>query len=129
MCVLYITGAENLSEHLWSPVDCMLFISLSTFHIFIFFSRNTGPISIELGTKRAWVKRIQVSSNERPLHFLRGDDSSIVRMHWQLLNIIAPEQRSQFSQTDWWFFKISSRTTGPISQISSNGKFWKTSTN
>ena len=29
-------------------------------HIFIFFSRATGPVSTELGTKHPWMKRIQV---------------------------------------------------------------------
>ena len=50
--------------------DCLFFVSgclsipssvhLLTFHILIFFSRTTGPISTKLGTKHPWVKGIQV---------------------------------------------------------------------
>ena len=34
----------------------------------IFFSRTTGPISTNLGTKHPWVKGIQVCSNEEPIN-------------------------------------------------------------
>ena len=34
----------------------------------IFFSRTTGPISTEIGTKHPWVKGIQVCSNEEPIN-------------------------------------------------------------
>ena len=38
----------------------------------ISYSRTTGPISIKLGTKHPWVKRIQVYSNEGPHPFSKG---------------------------------------------------------
>ena len=34
----------------------------------IFFSRTTGPILTQLGTKHPWVKGIQVCSNEEPIN-------------------------------------------------------------
>ena len=63
----------------------------------IFLSRNTGPISTNLGTKHPWVKEIQVYSNEGPRPFPRADNYEIAKIHWQNLII---------------FF---SRTTRPIS--------------
>ena len=47
-------------------------LSVDRFHIFIFFSRTTGPISTKLGTKHPWVKGIQVCSNEGP-YLLKGE--------------------------------------------------------
>ena len=79
----------SFSDHL-SSVVCLsiclsvcLSVCLSTFHIFIFFSRTTGPISTKLGTKHPWVKGIQVCSNEGPRPFPRGDDYEIVKIHWR----------------------------------------------
>ena len=46
----------------------LLLALLYTFHIYIFFSRTTGPISTKLGTKHPWVKMIQVCSNEEPIN-------------------------------------------------------------
>ena len=93
----------SFSDHL-SSVVCMsvrpsvcLFVCLYTFHIFIFFSRTMGLISIKLGTKYPWVKGIQVCSNEGPRSFPRGNNYEVVKIHWQNLKI---------------FF---SRTTEPIS--------------
>ena len=83
-------------ELFWLPV-VRPFVHLQTFHIFIFFSRTTGPISTKLGTKHPWVKGIQVCSNEGPRPFPRGDNYEIVKIHW-------------------WNFKIFlSRTTEPFS--------------
>ena len=82
-------------------------LSVRPFHIFIFFSRTTGPIStilisrhdisFKLGTKHVWVMGIQVCSNEGPHPFPRGDNYKIAKIHWQNLKI--------------FYF----RTTGPIS--------------
>ena len=49
-------------------------VCLSTFHIFIFFSRTTGPISIKLGTNHPWLKGILVYSNQGPDISPRGDN-------------------------------------------------------
>jgi hypothetical protein len=40
----------------------------------IFFSRTHRPISIKIGTKHPWVKRIRNYSNEGPGSFPRGDN-------------------------------------------------------
>ena len=61
------------------------------------FSRITEHFSTKLGQMHSWLKRIQISSNEGPRPFSRGDDYEIVKKHWQNLTI---------------FF---SRTTEPIS--------------
>ena len=83
---------------LWKTHPSLLsLLLLLTFHIFIFFSRTTGPISNKLGTNYLWVKGIQVCSNEGPCPFPRGDNYKIVKIHRWNLKI---------------FF---SRTTGPIS--------------
>ena len=63
----------SFSDHFLSIV--CLPVCLLTFHIFIFFSRTTGPMSTKLGTRHPWVKRIQVCSNEGPHPFPRGDNS------------------------------------------------------
>ena len=52
------------------------------FHIFIFFSRTTGPISTKLGTHHPWVKRIKVCLNEGAHLFSRGDNYEIAKIHW-----------------------------------------------
>ena len=73
--------AEGSSELFWSKFVCcpssslsLLSLSLSlTFHIFIFSSRTSGPISTKLGTKHPWVKGIQVCSDEGLCPFPRGD--------------------------------------------------------
>ena len=75
----------------------LLLALLYTFHIYIFFSRTTGPISTKLGTLHPWVKKTQVCSNEGFCPFPRGDNYEIVKIYWQNLKI------------------FSSRTTGPIS--------------
>ena len=56
-----------------------LFTLSLTFHIFIIFSRTTGPISTKLGTKHPQVKGIQVCSNEGPHLFPRGDNYEIAK--------------------------------------------------
>ena len=61
----------------------------------IFFPRNTGLISTELYTKHLYVKGIQVSSNEGPHLFPKGDNNEASKIDWH--------------------FKIFSRTTGSIS--------------
>ena len=45
--------------------------------------RTTKPISTKLGTKHPWVMRTQVSSNESPQPFLRGDNymHEIAKIH------------------------------------------------
>ena len=54
-------------------VRCLSSSLLSlTFHIFIIFSRITGPIWNKLDTKYHWIKRILVYSNEGPILF-RGE--------------------------------------------------------
>ena len=66
-------------------VVVVVVINFSTFHIFIFFSRTTGPISTKLGTKHPWMKWIQVCSNEGPCPFPRGDNYEIAKIHWRNL--------------------------------------------
>ena len=46
----------------------------------IFFSRITGQISTELGTKHPRVKGTQVCSNEGPLPFPREDPDEIAKL-------------------------------------------------
>ena len=55
-------------------------VCLSTFHIFIFFSRTTGPISTKLGTNHPFKKGIQVCSNEWPHPFRKGDNSKTIKI-------------------------------------------------
>ena len=55
-------------------------VCLSTFHIFIFFSRTTGPISTKLGTSHPFEKGIQVCSNEWPHPFRKGDNSKTIKI-------------------------------------------------
>ena len=53
---------------------CCLFVCLFVFfHISIFFSRTTGPISTKLGTNNHLVKEIQISSKERSCPFPRKE--------------------------------------------------------
>ena len=54
-------------------------VRLLTFHIFIFFSRTTGPISTKLGTKHPWMMGITVCSNK--WHLPRGDSYEIAKIH------------------------------------------------
>ena len=49
-----------------------LVVVVVTFHIFIFFSRTTEPISAKLGTKHSCMKGIQVCSKEE-LHLFQGE--------------------------------------------------------
>ena len=65
----------RFSEHFF-PLSVIVVVILVvvvvvvTFHIFIFFSRTTRPISTKLGTTYYWVKGIEVCSNEGPALFL-----------------------------------------------------------
>ena len=59
-------------------------VCLSTFHIFIFFSRTTGSISTKLGTKHAWVVVIQVCLNEKPHPSISGYNIEIVKCDLRL---------------------------------------------
>ena len=45
-------------QHSFFSAPDRLSVCLYTFHIFIFFSRTTGPISTKLGTKYPWLKGI-----------------------------------------------------------------------
>ena len=58
---------------------------------------STKPMSVKLGTKHSWMKKIQVCSNEGQCPFPRGDNSIILEKH-------LPSLKS-------FFF----RTTGPVS--------------
>ena len=91
----------SFSDHL-SSVVCLSVrpsVCLSTFHIFIFFSRTTGPISTKLGTKYPWVKGIQVCSNERPRPSQRGDNRELKKINWQLLkNLLLQNHWAYFNQ-------------------------------
>lgn len=58
-------------------VRCLSSSSLSyTFYIFIFSPKTTG--STKLGSKRHWVKRIQICSNKRLRPIKREDDFKII---------------------------------------------------
>jgi hypothetical protein len=46
----------------------------------MFFSRNSGPISIKLGTNHPLVKEIQYSSNKGLGSLQRGDNHKNVKM-------------------------------------------------
>ena len=46
---------------------------------FRLFSRTNGPISILFGSKRPWLKGIEVSLNQIPLSFSRGNISNSYR--------------------------------------------------
>ena len=66
------------------PSSSLLSSSLSlTFHIFVFFTKTTRPISTKLGTKYLWVNGIQLYSNEGPHPFSRGDNYKIAKIHWR----------------------------------------------
>ena len=58
----------------------MSIIRLLSFHIFIFSSKITGPISTNLCTKRPWVKRIQIFTHEGPHPLPRGDTIKIANI-------------------------------------------------
>ena len=62
------TWAEGSSELFCSFVRFPSSLSL-IFHIFIFFSRTTGPFSAKLGTKHPWVKGIQFIQMKGPILF------------------------------------------------------------
>ena len=64
------------------PLSVCLSVRLKTFHILIFFSRTTEPISTKLGTKHPWVMGIQFS-NEGRSSFPRGDNYKLAKIHWQ----------------------------------------------
>ena len=104
---LYLIWAEDWSELFWSKfVRCpstvvvvVVIVVVKTFHIFIFSSRTTGPISTKLGTKHPWVKRIKVSSNEGPHHFQRGDNYEIAKIYQWYLKIFSRTTGANFNQT------------------------------
>ena len=80
-------------------------------NIKIFFSKTTWPISTKLGTKHPWVKGICVCSNEGSCPFPRGDNYSIVKIHWRNLKS-SPEPLGQFQPNSaqnilgWRWFKF-----------------------
>ena len=47
----------------------------------IFFSRTTRPISTKFSTMYRWVKGINVSINEGPRYFPRGNNYEIVEIY------------------------------------------------
>ncbi|XP_055999747.1 cadherin-like and PC-esterase domain-containing protein 1 isoform X1 [Ostrea edulis] len=60
---IVVFGFQRFLAHLtcklkWAFSDYLLSVHLSTFRIFNFFSRTTGPISTNLGKKRSWMKGI-----------------------------------------------------------------------
>ena len=63
------------------PKAVVVVVVVETFHIFIFFSRTTGPISTKFGTKNPWLKGIPVCSNEGPHLFPRVDNYEIAKIH------------------------------------------------
>ena len=67
--------------------------SLSSYLItFSSFSRTTGPISTNLGTKYPWVKGINVCSNEGPSPFPRGAKYEIAKIHWRHFKIFFSQE-------------------------------------
>ena len=79
----------------WAKISSEFFFSVCI--LFIFFSRTTRPISIKLGTKYPWVKEIQVSSNEGPQPFQRGDNNETAKLHSRnLIKSTSPEPLGQF---------------------------------
>ena len=52
-------------------------------HFFNFFltSIGQGQLKKKLGIEHLWMKKIQVSSNEVPCPFQRGDINKIVKIH------------------------------------------------
>ena len=82
---------------------CMSSICPSVFkliHIFIFFSRTTGPFgfSSKLYTKHPWVKGILGYSNEWPRSFLMGDNYEIANI-WKFTS---PESLGKFRPNNPW---------------------------
>ena len=59
-----------------------------------FLPRTTSTISTKLGTKRFWVKCIQIWSNEEPGPFPRGDNYELAKMHWQNIKIFSLQNHS-----------------------------------
>ena len=83
-CVLF-SSRELKAQVSFFYHDCpsslsVLALSL-TFHIFIFFSRTTGPILTKLGTMPPRVMQIQVCSNDGSTPFPRGDNYEVVKKH------------------------------------------------
>ena len=67
--------SERLNE--LCPSSVVVIINVSHFHLLY------GPISTKLGssTKHAWLKGIQVCSNEWPYPYPRGDNNEIAQIH------------------------------------------------
>ena len=79
-----------LSTHELNFSDCNFLSSVcKPFHIFIFVSRTTGPISTKLGSKRSWVKGIQVYLNEGLCPVPIGNNNKIAKRHWRNFKITA----------------------------------------
>ena len=66
-----------------------------TYHIFIFFSRTTGPISIKRGTKHPWVTGIQERSNEG----IRPFQGEIITKIAKFKNLFLQNHLANFNQT------------------------------
>ena len=58
--------------------------------------RTTEPILSKLGTMHPWVKGIEVSSNEWPHPFPRGDNYEIAKIHYEMKKTSSPESLGQF---------------------------------
>lgn len=63
---------------------CPLSVCCKSIHIFVFFSRITGPISTKLGTKHYWFKGIQVCSNAVPCLLYKKENVESLD-YWNLL--------------------------------------------
>ena len=80
-----LTWTKGSSKLFWPHfVRCPSSLLSLTYPIFIFYSRNTGPISSKLGTEHPWVKEIQVCP--------RGHNNEIAKIHWRnKKNLFSPE--------------------------------------
>ena len=66
--------------------------------IFFFPKALVWPISIKLGTKHPWVKKVQVCSNKGSRFFPKGDYYEITKIHWRNLKIFL-SRRANINQT------------------------------
>ena len=63
-----IQVCSNEGPHLFPRGHNYEIVKIHWRNLKIFFSRTTGPISTQFGTKHPWVKEIQVCSNEEPIN-------------------------------------------------------------
>ena len=92
----FISSPDLKAQVSFSERLSIVHMSVNFPHFHLFSTEPLGQFSTKLSTRHSLMVGIQIYSNEGPCPFPRGDNYEIVKIHWQN-------------------FKISSRTTWPIS--------------